>query len=272
MMTLPADRAAGFYGDYHTHTRFCDGRDDAAQLAARALKLGFSSLGFSGHAWTPYGERWSMSRENTALYRREIRRLQAEYRGRLEILLGCEFDLTSQDELSQYDYAIGSVHCLFPGGVCRSVDWSAEDFAETGARFYGGDFLALAEDYYRALPGLVSLPVQIVGHFDLVTKFNEGGRLFDEDSPRYRAAALDALHALADGGKLLFEINTGAVSRGFRSAPYPAPFLLRELARCGGRVILSSDSHRADTLGFGFAEARALAERCGVPVVKTPFG
>ena len=49
--------------------------------------------------------------------------------------------------------------------------------------------------YYEGLATriLAEARVDIVGHFDLITKFNEDGRLFDENDPRYQSAALDAL-------------------------------------------------------------------------------
>ncbi|RAZ38777.1 histidinol phosphate phosphatase, partial [Klebsiella oxytoca] len=72
---------------------------------------------------------------------------------------------------------------------------------------------ALAEQYYAAVASMAARRPTILGHLDLVTKFNAGNRFFDEDSPRYRAAALEALHA-ADPWATLLEINTGAVSRG----------------------------------------------------------
>ncbi len=62
--------------------------------------------------------------------------------------------------------------------------------------------------------------------------------------PRYRAAALEALHA-ADPDATLLEINTGGVARGYRAAPYPALFLLREWRSMGGRSS-SSDAHSKD--------------------------
>ena len=46
----------------------------------------------------------------------------------------------------------------------------------------------------------------------LVTKLNRGNALFDEDDPRCRTAALEALHH-TDPDATLLEVNTGAISR-----------------------------------------------------------
>ena len=57
--------------------------------------------------------------------------------------------------------------------------------------------------------------------------------------------------------------NTGAISRGCRSAPYPAPFLLRAIQERGGRICITSDSHSPRTLTSAFPLAAELALSCG---------
>ena len=59
------------------------------------------------------------------------------------------------------------------------------------------------------------------------------------------------------------EINTGAVSRGYRKTPYPALFLLREWRRMGGRIILTADAHSADAVVFFYEGAAELARAAG---------
>ena len=60
----------------------------------------------------------------------------------------------------------------------------------------------------------------IIGHFDLVTKFNELGGYLDLSDPRYVRAWKAAVDALLSYDRP-FEINTGAISRGYRTTPYP---------------------------------------------------
>ena len=102
----------------------------------------------------------------------------------------------------------------------------------------------------------------ILGHIDLITKLNGGSRFFDETAPRYKQAALEALHA-ADPVATLLEINTGGVSRGYRTEPYPALSLLEEWRRMGGRIILTSDAHSVDTVVYGYGQSAALAKAAG---------
>ncbi len=109
----------------------------------------------------------------------------------------------------------------------------------------------------------------VIGHFDIVAKFNEGGALFDERHPRYVAAWRAAADELLRSGAV-FEINTGGIARGWRSTPYPAPPILDYLAAGGARFLLSGDAHRADGLCFGFDEWGAWASARGAEIVGLP--
>ena len=248
----------------HCHTTFCDGADSPAAMAAAAFAAGCGAIGFSGHSPLPGQEAWAMDPARVADYRRAVMELKAEYAGRMEVYLGLEQDFYSPDTGPDWDYKIGSVHCLpLPDGTLLGLDESAATLAAGVARWFAGDWMALARAYYARMARVDTVTGgEIVGHFDLITKFNEGGAQFDEGDPVYREAALAALHALAARGRI-FEINTGAVSRGYRTAPYPAAFLLRELAAVGGRITFSSDSHSAATVLYGYREAIELARACG---------
>ena len=70
------------------------------------------------------------------------------------------------------------------------------------------------------------------------------------------------LRAAAASG-CLFEVNTGAISRGYRTAPYPCENLLHILKKNGNGLVLASDSHNADTLDYGFEEARRYLKELG---------
>ena len=81
--------------------------------------------------------------------------------------------------------------------------------------------------------------------------FNEDGSLFDTEDPRYIAAWKASADRLLKAG-VPFEINTGAMSKGYRSEPYPAKPIRDYIRSGGGHFILSSDSHRTDTLCYAF--------------------
>ena len=239
----------------HTHTKYCDGTDSPEELVCEAVKRGFFALGFSGHEYSVYDGSFCMSREDTKRYRREILALKEKYRGQIDIYLGIERDYFGEGDDYPYDYVIGSLHYTkAPDGTLLCVDESEESMVRNVEKYFGGDFRAYVESYY-ALAGDVAekTHADIIGHFDLITKFNEGGKYFDENAKWYKKAALRALARAAEK-RPIFEINTGAVARGFRSRPYPCGFLLDEIERLGCPVILSSDCHEKNKLDFGFTE------------------
>ena len=61
-----------------------------------------------------------------------------------------------------------------------------------------------------------------------------------------------------------FEINTGAIARGYRQLPYPAPEILSYIAKNGGKVILTSDAHSPENLCYRFDMAEKYALDAGI--------
>ena len=254
--------------DLHTHTTFCDGKNTPAEMAEEAAARGMELLGFSGHGYTAFDESYCMSREGQEAYRKEIARLKEAYRGRLRILCGVEKDLFSEEDVSGFDYCIGSAHYLRIGDVYRPVDESPEITEETVREYFGGDPYAYCEAYYEAEGSIGELlRPDIAGHFDLVSKFNEKHPLFDEEDARYVRAWQKAADRLLASGCRLFEINTGAMSRGWKSVPYPREEMRAYIRARGGKFLLSSDSHSKETLLYGFdrLSAEADTDPAGLP-------
>ena len=51
-----------------------------------------------------------------------------------------------------------------------------------------------------------------------------------------------------------FEVNTGAISRGYRTTPYPAKEIRDYIREHGGKLIMSSDAHAKENIAFRFDE------------------
>ena len=247
----------------HIHSTWCDGADTPEEMICTAMEKGFSSIGFSGHSYMSYSPGHSMSLEGTELYRKEIRALKEKYAGQIGVFCGLEVDMYSGIDLTGYDYLIGSVHYLHAGGETVGFDRSQAEVRRVIERYFGGDGMAYAKAYYEALACLPQYGnFDILGHFDLIAKHSDNIAFFDEDSDAYRRLAVEAAEALA--GKIpFFEVNTGAIARGYRKTPYPAPFLLRELKRLGYGAVISSDCHDRNALDCCYAEAEALLEAYG---------
>lgn len=246
--------------NYHTHTVFCDGDNTAQQMVDRALELGFLHLGFSGHMDEEISMDWGA-------YVAEIERLRTASAGRLDILCGVELD-TLYDPAScpGAEYVIGSTHYVdvdvrSDEPFSRAIDSSPQISQRLCDECFGGDWYAMCRSYY-ALEAEVCDRTQctFVGHFDLITRFNDQMHAFDETDPRYTMPALEAMEHLVGRG-VPFEINCGAHNRGRKEELYPRQSLLKALHDFGGQILINSDAHQAACLNgsFDVAVARAMA-------------
>ncbi len=255
------------FSNYHTHTLFCDGKNTPEEIVIRAIELGCKEIGFSGHSHTPFDQSYCMSQENTPLYKKAIGELKEKYKGKIEISLGVEQDYYSNEPTDDYDYIIGSVHYLFKDGVYLPVDESKDLQIDAVKNHYDGDFYAFVEDYYNTVAKLYEKTrCNIIGHIDLVTKFNEGNTLFDTSHERYQKAMQSAVKSLADA-PVIFEVNTGAVSRGYKSEPFPSDDVLKEIKKYNKEIILTSDCHAKENLLYGFNEQWERLQKSGHCVV-----
>lgn len=258
------------FNNFHMHTKYCDGANSPKEMAESALALGCEEIGFSGHSWLDFDPMWTMDPDAAVRYRETVSALKEEYEGRMKVFLGVEQDYCSEpDDLPFYEYVIGGVHCVFKNGNYISVDCDAETQRRGVEQWYGGDAMCFAEDYYKLVGDLYrKTRCDIIAHFDLVTKFIERDDLIDVTDARYQKAQNNALEQLFETPAVL-EINTGAISRGYRTSPYPSEPVLELLGKAQKPVILSSDSHAADTILFGFEEAMRLVKTYDLHLLTT---
>ena len=270
--------------NYHTHSIYSDGDNTLIEMAEKAYSLGFHTLGYSEHQFSEPDSHYAMKEEEEENYISDIRWIEKVYEGKLRIFSGIERDYYCDRTDEKFDYVIGSVHHIKVGDEYFNVDESSKSFEEGVNKLFGGDYLSMAKAYFDLERDVVrKTGCHIIGHFDLLRKFNEGNAFFDEDSPEYLAIARDALHDIVesfdvnslckppegrslppqieralDRGKPIFEINTGAMAKGKRTSPYPAPALIHELLEMEVPIVLSSDCHKKDFLNFGFGSVKKI--------------
>jgi histidinol-phosphatase (PHP family) len=203
-----------------------------------------------------------MSLGATKQYFSELSTLKEKYKDRISVFSGLEIDAVYPVLYPQADYHIGSIHFLPTISGMVTIDDTPKLLKE-GIDMLGGP-LQLARAYYDTFVDFAKrTDFDIVGHFDLITKFDEQGiPLFDHEDRKYQDIALAAMEAIGDCGKI-FEVNTGAISRGYRTQPYPDAFLLRRIKELGFPICLSSDAHRKEDLVFGFEKAEMLLRSIG---------
>ncbi len=239
------------YTECHVHTVFCDGKNTPEEIVRYAIEHGFSGIGFSGHGHTPFDKSYCI--KDTEGYIHEISRLKGKYD--FPIYLGAEEDIFAPVDRGRYDYIIGSCHYIQKDGVYLPIDSDHEGFL-TILDAFAGDALAFAAQYFEQVCTYVHRrKSDIIGHFDLITKFDEKyGHVF-LDNRAYMDMAKGYITKTAEAD-CLFEVNTGAMARGLRTTPYPSEDLLFQLKKAGGKITLSSDCHDMTKLAYRFDEVR----------------
>lgn len=236
--------------DYHMHTRLTDGTLEPVDYARVAIARGLAEICFTDHA--PLGNRetdWTLTRASLATYVDLVRTAQAQF-PQLPIKLGLEVDFFPDREewirelagLYPWDFLLGSVHFIGDWPVDRApADWKDQDIDQRWREYF-----ALWEQAAR------SKLFDSLAHPDLPKKFNCRPKRFDCRS---------ALCAVQAAGCAI-EVSTAGLRKPCREI-YPAEDFLRCARQLAIPITFGSDAHIPDDTGADFAQAVALARRCG---------
>ena len=246
----------------HNHSTWSDGKNTPDEMAKTAFDKGIESFGFSEHAISPFDPGCAnITQESQQKYFSDIRRLQEQYKGVMDIFLGLEIESVTPYISDELDYMIGSVHMIESGGNYYHLDSSVEKY-KRAIHDLGSIEQVLKIYYETAINAATTLSPDIFGHFDIYKKLNKGGIFFDVTSSSYQEKALDALDAVIDT-ETIIEVNTGGISRGYITEPYPAPFLLKRVKERNAPIIITSDAHRAENIDFGYKDTRKMLLEIG---------
>jgi histidinol-phosphatase (PHP family) len=257
--------------------QFCGhAKDRLEDIVLRAIELGFTHYGLSEHS--PRFSSAELYPEEVAggvealqrmfrEYVTEARTLQERHSDRIQIFVGYETEkLPQQDwknvmlglrEEHGFDYCVGSVHDL--GG--RWVDFSEEESAAIASSRGGRD--RMQADYFDSLAELVeAIAPEVVGHIDLVRKFDGMDAGFSPEVFRHIERTLEAI--AATGSRL--DVNCGAFRRGL-SPIYPLPEILVRARALGIGVTLGDDGHGVATVGVGLDESMRVIAAAGYDAV-----
>ena len=240
----------------HTHSIFCDGKDTIEEMTLEAISKGFDILGFSGHGYLDVD---TSSMRDTSGYISEVERIKSKYASSIQIHLGIEEDMLGRiAEKAPFEYVIGSKHFLGE----TAVDYSKPVF-DSLFESYSGDYKKMCKDYYLDLSNMYDWQeVDIIGHLDLITKYNEDESYFQFNDKDYMNIVCDYIDRLLINDKI-FEVNTGAIARGYRKTPYPSKNILEYLYAKNARICLNSDCHDKNYLDCAFESSLDLIQSCG---------
>jgi histidinol-phosphatase (PHP family) len=235
----------------------------------RAIEAGFTHYGLSEHCPRYRPEDLFPGEEDLgpdglvrafAAYTAQARSIRARIGDRLDLLIGFETErlppgdwvarMRGLREEVKPDYIVGSVHDV-EGHV---IDFTPEKTREVAAELGGIEIMQTL--YFEAVIDLVTaLHPEVVGHIDLIRKFDGQSPSF---SPRVRRRIDDALEAVRAAGGVL-EVNCATHRRGLGPV-YPLPDILARACQAGIGVTLGDDSHGAHDVGVGLdASMRAIA-------------
>lgn len=255
----------------HTHSTYCDGKDTIEEMVLEAIDKGFTVLGFSGHGYNKPIDYCSMDDIETAGYIHDVLEMKEKYKDKIQIFLGIEQDSIGRRFVKNdpYDYIIGSVHFVPSKDGFAPVDYSEEVLDQLLLESYGNNFLNYAKVYYEEVKKQAEFDeVDIIGHVDLLTKYNEDEKYISFNDPTYLGYAYDCIDLLISKNKM-FEVNTGAIARGSRRTPYPHKTLLKYIYEHGGKICLNSDCHNRKMLDCYYKESLSLIKECGFTKMMT---
>lgn len=257
--------------NFHTHTTYCDGKNTPEEMVLAAIAKKIDRLGFSAHSMYPFASDWHLESRKHEAYVNEILRLKKAYEDKLEIFLGFEADFVpgicspcfENYRAFKPDFLIGSVHLLPNEKKIFAVDNNPGELAEGIRTVFNGDTKE-AVGYYFSLQRemLLRSDCTILGHADLIRKFNGTLALFSEDEEWYKKELKATAKAIAQSD-VIVEINTGAISRGYMTTPYPSDYFLSLLYERNVPITISSDAHTAEGIDCAFEQAAELAKRIG---------
>lgn len=251
----------------HTHCTYCDGKDTPEEMIAYAVEKGFDSLGFSSHSYnqhSPLASAGVFTRDRFEEYHQRIPQLKEQHKDQLKLWFGIEYEFCCGEPLADYDYTLIATHYVPTSDGWQDFDADAARVQSLLNDYFGGDGMAFVKAYYETMAKLPEAGnFDIIAHFDIVTKnLEKAPYLFDAECEEYMGYALGAMEALR--GKIpFFEVNTGAISRGYRTAPYPAVPLLKAFREMGFGAVITSDCHDGRFLDCHFAESAELLKACG---------
>jgi len=266
--------------DYHTHNRRCGhALGDIEDYVNFAIEKNLVEIGITDHF--PLGaivadpqlndiiKRASMEVKEFSNYVQEIKRLKKKYKNKMRILLSTELNfatpgraLTSQKKILEpfmddIDYLLGAIH---------DIKWHESEViildpreSSEALKKYGTEKIIL--EYINKLVKLVDTE-----YFDVIAHFDNHRVLFRPNTPHYSQNTWQKLLDLLDKIKkkgMAIEINTSGTLKGIGSQ-FPSDEIVKEIILREIPLLLGSDAHRPEKIGYMFEEFIEKAKKWGL--------
>lgn len=259
--------------DYHTHLEnYGLDRDSLLRMVEAAHRAGVDEIALTEHAHNFVQCRDTYPPDNDWVHGRHrpdrrnwdldtyLRLLEDARREGLRVRVGVEWDYCPGYEAKlerwvrgyPWDLVLGGVHWLRG----RDGGWWGFDIPDQQAEWERRSVDEVYEEYFRLLCQAASTGLfDVLAHPDVVKVF--GHRPRRDPLEWYEQAA----EAMARAG-VCGEVNTAGWRKPVGEL-YPAERFLQVLRRRGVPIVISSDAHWAEHVGFGFSEAERAAAAAG---------
>jgi len=255
------------FSSMHTHTIFCDGKDDIETMCRAAYEKKLFAIGFSAHVpiEKQIGKKsnWNLKEENVNDYVKEVLAAKKRWQGKINVYLGFEADyikdirspLDNDITSLKPDYLIGSTHFVSPknGAQPFTVDGPIEEFEKGLKEGYNGNAQALMNDYYDTQKEMILAGgFDILGHADIIKKNCQGKYTWPKESELCRQKEI--AQAAAKTG-IIIEVNTGGINQKRLKEVYPSLSFLQIIREFDIPVIITSDAHCAKDINGNYGIA-----------------
>ncbi|MGL4819344.1 MAG: histidinol-phosphatase [Bacilli bacterium] len=242
--------------------------DYLMEFVNEAKRKGIDHFGMSEHAYHFYetanilSNEWVNPRRFWAMSEYECLFHEA-WRNDVDVRFSIEMDYTpgKHAEMAEFinkydfDYVIGSVHWVGEFGI---------DLAEYRHEWDKRDLYDVYRKYYDQIVTLAQSNLfDVVGHIDLVKIFNY--------VPQDEAFLLEQYDRITDAlkeSKTCVEISTAGLRKPVGEL-YPDPRLLALCKQKDIRIVLSSDAHEPEHVGYAYDKAIDLARSVGYDSIVT---
>ncbi|MDR0207373.1 MAG: histidinol-phosphatase [Bacteroidales bacterium] len=259
--------------NYHTHTHFCDGKENMRNFVHKAIESQFAHLGFSPHAPISDYYDFTLNENEIPEYINEVELYQKQY-SQIKIFKGieCDFIPGITTDFSYFkqnyplDYIIGGVHLVkVPNSnEIWFIDGPKREIYDNGiVAFFKNDVKKAVTCFWEQTFEMIETQkFDIIAHIDKIKMHNQD-RFFKEDDVWY-TKLVDYAVDLLSKKNIIVEINSRGIYRMRCKNFYPSDYILKKLAETKVPMIISSDAHKAEELPLYYEEAKLKLKSFGV--------
>ncbi|MHA2197609.1 MAG: histidinol-phosphatase HisJ family protein [Promethearchaeota archaeon] len=266
--------------DYHCHNRRCGhALGEIEEYIVAGIEKNLQEIGISDHfplraiiddpQLFDIIKKASMDVEEFPKYINEIKALREKYKDKIKIKISTEVNFATpgralirqksilEPYIDDLDYILGAIH---------DVKWHESpviimDPRESSEALKTYGFEKINIEYIKKLGKLVK-----TDFFDVIAHFDNQRVLFRPKSPNYSHKAWQELLSLLDLIKsrgMAIEINTSGILKKIGSQ-FPSDKIVREIIQRDIPVMLGSDAHSPEYIGYMFEEFLEKAKKWGL--------